>query len=242
VGLSNLEFEAGSQIRVLGEYAFVNCWSLRSICVPSSVQTISQFCFMCCRDLSNLRFESGSALSSLGESAFYCCSLLESICIPSSVETISKLCFCECRSLCHLTFESDSRLATIGEVAFCGCSALHSIFLPAGLCQFTGLSLVGSGITSIAVDSRNRFVRVSDDFLVAFDRLSLVRYFAAEQVVTIGRDVETILSGCFSRCNVISSVRFRSGCQVSGLGESAFSSCSSLHSICIPASVETVSK
>jgi hypothetical protein len=86
-----LSFEPGSSVSVLGKSAFQNCGSLHSICLPSSLETLSTFCFRGCRKLSDLAFEPGSQLSDLGESAFADCSSLKSICLPASVCHVSGL-------------------------------------------------------------------------------------------------------------------------------------------------------
>jgi hypothetical protein len=68
--------------------AVSSCSSLRSICIPSSVEKLGKDCFSLCESLSTVTFESGSKLSSIEEFAFAYCSSLSSICIPSSLKTI----------------------------------------------------------------------------------------------------------------------------------------------------------
>jgi hypothetical protein len=82
---------------------------LQSICIPSSIEIVSDHCFHNCT-LSCLAFESGSRISRLGRFAFDRSSLL-SLYIPSSVETISDSCFDSCQRLGSLIFDrgSDSR-------------------------------------------------------------------------------------------------------------------------------------
>jgi hypothetical protein len=63
------------------------------MCIPSSVESITQFCFSCCTALSEFRFEAGGRVSVLGERVFAFCTALESIRIPSSLETIAGSCF-----------------------------------------------------------------------------------------------------------------------------------------------------
>jgi hypothetical protein len=65
-------------MRTFGARAFESCSSLRTFCIPSSVETISNGCFGCCGNLSEVTFEAGGKVSTLGGYAF---------CIPSSVET-----------------------------------------------------------------------------------------------------------------------------------------------------------
>jgi hypothetical protein len=48
---------------VLGESAFWYCSSLRSICLPSSLETISPGCFQSCGDQLELVLATGNQLS-----------------------------------------------------------------------------------------------------------------------------------------------------------------------------------
>jgi hypothetical protein len=124
--------------------------SLKSICIPSSIETISKNCFRNCKTLSILTFEAGCKVSNLGESAFENCSSLQSICIPSSIETISNLCFYNCTNLSILTFDTGCKVSNLGGYAFQDCSSLQSICIPSSIatissrcfCNCTNLSIV----------------------------------------------------------------------------------------------------
>jgi hypothetical protein len=70
---------------VIGRYAFANCSSLSSICIPSSVEKLSDYCFEECQSLSTIEFEIDSHLSRVEQSVFSGCSSLSSIWIPSSL-------------------------------------------------------------------------------------------------------------------------------------------------------------
>jgi hypothetical protein len=49
--LTTVIFEAGSQIEAFDPFAFYQCTSLESICVPGSVRSLSASCFRACCDL-----------------------------------------------------------------------------------------------------------------------------------------------------------------------------------------------
>jgi hypothetical protein len=53
--------------------------------------------------------------------------------------------------------------------------------------------------------------------------------------------VETIERSCFSRCKSLSTVTFESGSKLISIDQKAFEDCSSLRSISIPPSVQTLS-
>jgi hypothetical protein len=186
-----------------------------------------------------LTFEPGCQLSVLCDSAFSGCSSLRSICIPSSVTELRAFCFKGCKTLSVVRFDRNCRVATFRAYIFEGCDSLLAICIPASVWELTAMSLARSRIESITVDHENRFFKVCNCFLVDFAGTCLLRYFGKEGEVTIGEDIVGISRGCFSYCDSISSVRFEPGCQITALSESAFE-CSSLESICIPASVLTI--
>jgi hypothetical protein len=61
------------------------CWRLPSICIPSSVETLSAPYFSECRQLQTVAFVSGSQLSRAENNAFAEGWSLRSICIPASL-------------------------------------------------------------------------------------------------------------------------------------------------------------
>jgi hypothetical protein len=105
-----------------------------SICIPSSVERLGNYCFGDCESLSTVTFESGSQLLCIGEHAFCSCSSLLSISIPSSVEKLGAKCFYRCRSISTIAFESGSHLSTVDDAnAFDACDSLRSLFIPSAL-------------------------------------------------------------------------------------------------------------
>ena len=65
--------------------------------IPSSVTTIGDYAFYCCRGLTSVSIP--SSVTTIGDYAFYCCRGLTSVSIPSSVTTIGDYAFCYCNQL-----------------------------------------------------------------------------------------------------------------------------------------------
>ena len=81
--------------------------NIKSYVIPSSVTSIGDSAFSCCRSLSEIVIP--SSVTSIGDSAFsYCCSLSE-IVIPSSVTGIGDSAFYRCKFLDNLKQELISR-------------------------------------------------------------------------------------------------------------------------------------
>jgi hypothetical protein len=166
---------------------------------------------------------------------------LESIHVPASVEILREKCFSGLDHLSSLTFEPGSKLREIENFAFANCRSLKSISLPASLAVIAVQSLTRCSIERIVIDEANPHYFVSGDFLVAFDGMRLIRCFGHSESVIVGGNIESLGSLCFSECKSLVTISFESDSRLSIFGESAFSHCSALESICIPAQVGRIS-
>ena len=254
--LTTVTFEKESQLKTIGgDYyygAFSDCTALTSIEIPASVETIGNTAFSDCSSLATVTFEKGSRLKTIGNNAYYRCTSLTSIEIPASVETIEKKAFMHCSSLATVTFEKGSQLKTIAgdsyDGAFSDCTALTSIEIPA----------------SVETIEATAFKRCSKLTTITFEKGSLLKtigggYYSSYYhgafsdcssltSIEIPTSVETIEATAFSDCSKLATVTFEKGSQLKIIGGGysssyyygAFLGCSSLTSIEIPASVETI--
>ena len=184
---------------------------------------------------------------------------MTSIEIPASVETIEKKAFMHCSSLATVTFEKGSQLKTIAgdsyDGAFSDCTALTSIEIPASVetieatafKRCSKLATVtfekGSQLKTIGggYSSSSHFGTYSDYYGAFSDCSSLTS-------IEIPASVETIEATAFKRCSKLTTITFEKGSLLKTIGggyyssyyHGAFSDCSSLTSIEIPASVETI--
>ena len=108
----------------IGDGAFYECSSLKTIIIPESVTNIGDYAFYGCSDLTTIKIPEG--LSGIGRSTFYNCSSLTSINIPESVTSIGDYAFRGCSSLETITIPEG--LASIGNFAFCLCSSLTNVY------------------------------------------------------------------------------------------------------------------
>jgi hypothetical protein len=125
-------FEDGTKIAIFSQRLFAES-RLTSICIPASVESLQNRCFIECRALQQVTFETGSKLAVIDPGAFAYCSSLPAISIPAGVTIIADLAFQSCRSLVSISFAAESKLATIGHLAFADCSALKSLNIPASV-------------------------------------------------------------------------------------------------------------
>ena len=108
IALKNVTIAEG--VKSIGVAAtFAGCTSLRSITIPSTVETISSGMFENCTALKNVTISNG--LKYIDDSlVFGGCTSLESITIPSSVIYMGYNTFTGCTSLTNITLEKGSTL------------------------------------------------------------------------------------------------------------------------------------
>jgi hypothetical protein len=115
--------------------------------------------------------------------------------------------------------------------------SLKSICLPASLEQIDASALAATGISTVTVENGNSHFQVSDNFLLSFDGVTVIRYFGSEPAVSLNCNIEIIGSGCFLACISVSSLTFESGSRLTRIESRAFSYCLELEAIVVPASV-----
>ena len=110
----------------IGDYAFFSCESLTSISIPNSVTSIGDYAFSWCKSLTSITIP--DSVTSIGDSAFYYCKSLTSVSIPDSVTSIGNATFKYCNSLTSVTIPDS--VTSIGDWAFSGCDSLTTVTIP----------------------------------------------------------------------------------------------------------------
>ena len=91
----------GMKVTGIGDSAFRNCDSLKSITIPNSVTSIGNYAFYGCDALINVTLY---GVTSIGSSAFEHCDNLTNVTIPNSVKSICPFAFYYCNKLKNITF------------------------------------------------------------------------------------------------------------------------------------------
>lgn len=172
----------------------------------------------------------GKSVVAIGSSAFLNNAVIESVEIPSSVQTIGDFAFSRCTSLTAVTFADDSKLETIGKSAF-SYSNLSKMEIPSSVTEIGDESFLNCDkLSSVTFPSDSKLEVIGER---AFMQSKLSK-------IKIPSSLKKIEIGAFRGCDNLYSISFPSNGKLKEIEESAFSSCMSLLSIEIPASVEII--
>jgi hypothetical protein len=179
---------------------------LQKISIPSTVESLGDFCFQGCGALHEVWFGTGSQLRAIGEGAFQFCAALKQITLPSTVETIRKNCFAFCKRLLAIELSPSSKLARIESRAFANCSCLRSFAVPASV-VFIGTEcfLYCPALVDLTFEAPSNLKELLNVPLPAADRLEIpdsVEVFSVARL-SRGRADRLILFGRESRLRSI---------------------------------------
>ena len=209
-------------ITEIGKYAFYRCTGLTTITISSHVTEIGECTFAYCSNVKSIELPEG--VTTIGKWAFWNCTSLTSITIPSSVTSIGEKAFEDCSSLTDISFPRGVKNLTLENGAFYKCTGLKNFTIP------EGVKSIGSGAFASCTNLES---------------------------VTIPKGVTECGSIIFSGCTSLTTVVCASnphngfiGCtaltnvtltdDVTGKLIGTFQNCTSLKSIKIPSSVETL--
>lgn len=154
--LVNVRFESPSQIKRIGDYAFMSNEALKSIIVPSSVENLGQGVWECCQKLTDLRFQTtditvdgktvqGVKFNTIKNFTFWYCTALETLVLPEGITTIegagvgAPLQY----MFALIDLKLPNTLTKIGAHFICCCSSLETLTIPAGVTEIDGACFHG---------------------------------------------------------------------------------------------------
>lgn len=144
--ITGITFEEGSQIKWIGDHAFKNCSSLKTINnVPAGLTDINEWCFESTAlesvDLSNTN------VTIMKDGVFYNNKSLTSIKLPNKLENFWDNAFNGCTSLNNI--EMPSTVKGIYNNVFLNCKQLSDVKLPMGLTYIGNYAFNSTSIASI---------------------------------------------------------------------------------------------
>jgi hypothetical protein len=247
-----LEFERGSQVTDLPGATFHFCTSLKSICIPASVERIGGYCFHSpclgggpstgVASLETLTFEPGSKLREICRCAFSGCNLLKRIRLPSSLKIVEGSSFCDCGLIEIEVEEGNSHLAMLDHflVNFDRTLIIRhfgndsEVAIPEPI-QALGRSCFEGCKSVISVEFAGHCQVISIEERAFFDCSKLSSICIHSSVTSLGRF-------SFASCAGLQSVTFSCDSPLKTIDERTFYTHTSslLKSIVIPSSIEVI--
>jgi hypothetical protein len=199
----------------------------------------------------------------IGAETFSGCTALTSIELPSalgdggytstsgtaySISAMSSKVFYNCSSLSSVKFnEVEGQDITLGASIFDGCTSLKSIELPSTLISIGGRIFANSGLESIVIpESVTKFSTTGDYYVNEFGVRTYSSYMglyfencANLKSVTIKAQATELPMYAFRDCPALEEVIFETE-TITEIEYGAFSGCTSIASLTIPASVTTI--
>lgn len=229
-----------SSVKRIDEYAFTDCYQLKSITVdPQNPVFRSED--NCCIERATNRLVFGCYCSQIpdgvaviGIDAFWGCKNLKSITIPQSVLCIESAAFFECVNLERVTFENG--LKKIGSLAFCDCHKLSEIEIPESVTEMVHNPFYKcEGLVSICVSPDNPVYHSESNCCIETNTGTLV---CGCKNSTIPDGIVAIGPGAFIGCTGLKNLVLPAS--VKEIENCAFYGCKSLKSIRFPEGTERI--
>lgn len=184
-----------------------------------SVTVIGEYAFAGCTELTAITLPSG--LTAVEAGAFLGCTALLGISIPTTVSSIGHEAFSGCTALAFAELPLSGNLTEIGNYAFEDCAEISDFYIPSSVCTigfaaFSGCNSLQSITLPFVGNSKNQLADNTFGYIFGMDRHS-----APKDVIPASLSTVVITGGTF-------------------IDNGAFSSCESITSITVPASVTTI--
>ncbi len=208
----------------LGEKAFINCTSLKSVTLGEGLTTIEDQTFQ--DDSLLVSVTIPSSVTTIKFQAFANCISLEGAIDISSVTTLGSKAFYYCEKITSVTFSED--LKTIDTQTFQHCIALTSVSIPNSVTTINNYAFYEcTSITSLTLS--NNLTTLGNQVFYKCESLT---------EVTIPSSITTWGNGDFQYCYKLASVTLTDG--LASIGNQTFYGCTSLTEITIPSSINTI--
>ena len=247
----------GYTVQEIGEKAFQNNKTLKSVLIPSSVAMINASAFSGCTSLQTVGLSEG--LKTISGSVFAGCTSLTDINLPGSLERIYAYAFSGCIALTAISLPDSVK--TMGYRVFNNCTNLSEANYPMGWEESPGGNGAGSwecgdifygctsltaitvpeGVTKIAPYAFSQCTALTDIYLPeSLEKIGNYAFAGCTGLtrVELPAQVKTIEWNAYERCTSLMEIRLPDGLET--LNAYAFSGCTGLRNIDLPDNIKTM--
>ena len=261
--------DEGAGIITIGTRAFAACEVLDKLNVGENVNIglIGDYAFSKDIALNELNIAESASVAAIGEYAFEQCLSIKAYVVHASTTSVGSYAFLGCSYLETVEFAPNGGEVSFGTGVFQDCVRLTTIKLPATLSGFDGSVFDGcEHINTIEVDPGNPYLETFEGALYTMGRTELVYYprdlsgdlsklpwdtltkigpavFKSNPKVTsvvIGAGITEIGAGAFDSCINLTSVTFANTTGAMIIGDNAFSGCTQVSEITLPAQTTSI--
>jgi hypothetical protein len=214
--LAVITFGAPSNLRHIGNAAFLECEALHRISIPSFVESRDARAFQgsgihdiqIAEENDHYRVSGDFLLSFDGERLIWYFGESSDVRIEDDIAVVCECAFSGRGDISAVEFGYGSQLRWVESTAFAGCRSLHSIALPCFVDRIDPGAFDGAGLREIRIAEGNSRFRVSGDVLLSFDGRFLICYFGRSSEILMEDDVEVICDTAFRGHKGLSAVEF----------------------------------
>ncbi len=185
-------FEVPSYITEIGDYAFSNCYFLKTVIIPNSVMKIGMRVFTWCENLTDITIPNSVIIVQSG--IFSYCTSLKEVSLPDNLSEINYEMFAQCENLENITLPES--VTKISESAFKNCSKLKHINIPSNVVEIENRAFAHcESLENINLPNSIKFI----DSYAFLDCKSL-------ESVTISGNITAIESNVFYGCDSLKNI------------------------------------
>lgn len=229
--ITSLRFN-GTGLKIIGDYAFSDCYSLINLAIPQGVETVGTYAFYDCDGLTNLTIPGG--IATIKKSAFSSLNSLKELTISGEYDTRGWLSYndiLDCVTFTGTFVHPAARYEySDGGYGYEG--------LPGRSAKKVVITDTVTEIGEYAFESRDSIEEVIIGNGVTGIGDAAFHNCYGMKTLTLGQNLKTIGNGAFYYCNKLTQVVLPQGIQ--SLGSDAFRACYSLESINLPDSLVSV--